>query len=120
VKFKVDENLPIELAEMLTLARHDALTVSGQSMQGIADLPLAHVCRQEGRILVTLDLDFADIRAYPPTEFPGFIVLRLGRQDKRHLLEVFRRVIPLVDREPPQKRLWIVEELCVRIVGESR
>lgn len=119
MKFKVDENLPIECAEMLTLARHDALTVSGQNMQGAPDLSLARICQQEGRVLVTLDLDFADIRAYPPAEFPGFIVLRVVRQDKRHLLDVFRRVIPLMERENPQNRLWIVEESCVRVVGDS-
>jgi predicted nuclease of predicted toxin-antitoxin system len=33
-------------------------------------------CTHEGRILLTLDLDFSDIRAYLPEEFPGILVLR--------------------------------------------
>jgi hypothetical protein len=33
-------------------------------------------CKREGRILLTLDLDLSDIRAYLPEEFPGILVLR--------------------------------------------
>lgn len=34
------------------------------------------MCVKEGRILLTLDLDFADIRVYPPQALPGLVVLR--------------------------------------------
>jgi hypothetical protein len=33
---------------------------------------------------VTLDLDFANIRAYPPGKHAGIVVLRLKHQDKIH------------------------------------
>jgi hypothetical protein len=39
--------------------------------------------------------------------------------DKRHLLAVFRRVIPLIEREPVRHHLWIFEETRVRIRGEE-
>jgi len=118
MKFKVDENLPTELSDILTLARHDAATVPGQGLQGTLDRPLSEVCQQEDRILVTLDLGFADIRAYPPEKFPGLIVLRVGRQDKRHVIRVFQQVISLLDKESPQNALWIVEESRVRVRGK--
>jgi hypothetical protein len=57
--------------------------------------------------------------AFPPWEFPGFTVLRVHRQDKLHLIEVFQRSIPLMVREPAEHRLWIVEETRVRIRGEE-
>lgn len=117
MKFKIDENLPVEFAELLTSAAHDAVTVLTQGLQGTDDPTLADVCVQEDRILVTLDLDFADIRSYPPQDFPGFIVLRVGRHDKRHLMAVFQRAISLMDQEPLARRLWIVEEIRVRIRG---
>jgi hypothetical protein len=62
-----------------------------------------------------LDSDFADIRTYPPREFPGFVVLRLGRQDKAHVLAVLARVLRLLAEQAPEKELWIVEEDRVRI-----
>jgi predicted nuclease of predicted toxin-antitoxin system len=79
MRFKIDENLPVEVAELLGNAGHDAVTVMEQQMGGSEDVEIAVACQEESRILVTLDLDFADIRAYPPSEFPGFVVLRLKR-----------------------------------------
>jgi hypothetical protein len=67
--------------------------------------------------LITLDTDFADIRVYPPAQFPGLIVLRLHRQDKPHVLEVIDRLIPVFASEPLEHLLWIVEETCLRIRG---
>ena len=85
-RFKVDENLPVEAAEVLRLAGYDALTVLDQSLGGSLDAPLASICRVESRALVTLDLDFSNIQAYLPSEHPGIIVLRLATQDKEHVL----------------------------------
>lgn len=117
MKVKLDENLPAEAADVFREGGHDAATVLSQSMGGTPDSTLASVCQRERRALVTLDTDFADIRAYPPSEYPGFLVLRLKRQDKPHVLDVLRRVLPVLDAEPLVGRLWIVDEDRVRIRG---
>jgi predicted nuclease of predicted toxin-antitoxin system len=115
VRFKIDENLPMELAEELRAAGHEAATVDDQRLVGTSDRHLSEVCKSEGRIFVTLDLDFADIRTYPPDEHPGIIVLRPACQDKLHVLDVFRRTLKAVGHEPLEGRLWIVEEKRIRI-----
>lgn len=79
LKFKVDENLPIEVATLLVDAGHDAVTVLDQDLGGRPDPEVVAVCRQEERVVVTLDLHFCDIRAYPPADSAGIIVLRLAR-----------------------------------------
>ena len=43
------------------------------------------------------------------------VVLRLHRQDKRHVLEVIEHLIPLLSSVPLEHLLWIVEETRVRI-----
>ncbi len=115
MRFKIDENLPVELAEELRAAGHEAVTVDDQRLIGTSDRHLSQVCKTEGRIFVTLDLDFADIRTYPPNEHSGLIVLRLIRQDKPHVVDVFRRTLKAVGHEPLEGRLWIVEEKRIRI-----
>jgi predicted nuclease of predicted toxin-antitoxin system len=115
VRFKIDENLPAELAEELRVAGHEATTVGDQQLVGAYDRHLSDACKAEGWIFVTLDLDFADIRTYPPEEHPGLIVLRLARQDKHHVVDVFRRTLKAVGHEPVEGRLWIVEEKRIRI-----
>ncbi len=115
--FKIDENLPVEVGDLLRQVGHNAVTVVEQHLEGASDSDIASVCQEEGRALITLDTDFADIRAYPPAQFLGLIVLRLHRQDKPHVLEVIKRLTPLLSSEPLEHLLWIVEETRVRIRG---
>ena len=117
MKFKVDENLPVEAAEILHSANYDVLTIFDQGMKGEKDENIADVCLTEGRILVTLDIDFADIYTYPPEKYPGFIVFRLHYQDKQHILSTLQSIIPYLEKEPIEHRLWIVEETRIRIRG---
>ncbi|MGD8519263.1 MAG: DUF5615 family PIN-like protein [Anaerolineae bacterium] len=115
MRFKIDENLPSDVAEVLQQAGHNAITVVEQDRSGCTDLELATLCQHESRALVTLDLDFADIRHYPPSEFPGLVVLRLGQQDKPYVLDVVSRLIQVLQLETLESRLWIVEESRIRI-----
>ena len=115
--FKIDENLPAEFVEMLRAATHDAQSVLNEGLGGVADDRVAQVCRDEHRAIVTLDLDFADIRAYPPHEQAGLIVLRVEDQRKRHLLVVFGQVVEMLDAEVLTGRRWVVDECGVRIRG---
>lgn len=115
MRFKVDENLPVDVAQLLREAGHEATTVFDQHLGGSGDATIASVCQQEARALVTLDLDFADIRTYPPAHYTGVVVLRLRRQDKLHVLEVCARVVALLSHEPLAQQLWIVEENRIRI-----
>src|SRR5438067_1532057 len=108
MRFKVDENLPLEVAELLRAAGHDALTVFDQALGGSPDRSIADAVRDEKRAMITLDLDFADIRAFPPNDYSGLIVLRLAMQDKPSVLAVIARVIPLLKTEPLIGMLWVV------------
>ena len=117
--FKIDENLPVEIAELISSAGHDAKTAHDQQLQGVKDSILIKKCDSEKRILITLDTDFSDIRMYPPQEHEGVIVLKIGNQSKKHVVEVFQTVLRLINREPIEKRLWIVEETVIRIRGED-
>lgn len=119
MQFKIDENLPIEIAELLINAGHNAKTVNEQQLQGVKDPVLIDVCKRENRVLVTLDTDFSDIRAYPPQEFSGIIVLRVGSQAKQHIIKVFQNIISLFQQEPLNQHLWIVEETRIRIRGKD-
>ena len=115
MKVKVDENLPREVADLLREAGHDATTVGDEGLSGGPDGRIASLVRREERVLLTLDLDFSDIRAYPPEQYAGLVVLRLNRQDKPHVLQAIARLIPVFAREEAKGHLWIVEENQVRI-----
>lgn len=115
MRFKSDENLPEEVAELLREAGHDAHSVLEEKIGGAPDESIAGICRKESRILLTLDLDFADIHAYPPALHPGLIVLRLRRQDKHSVLGMIPRILELLKTEEVHQKLWIVDESRTRI-----
>jgi predicted nuclease of predicted toxin-antitoxin system len=115
MRFKVDENLPREATALLLSAGHDAMSVLDQRMGGTPDPDLYAICQQERRVLVTLDLDFSNIRAYPPRESAGIIVLRPGSQDKLTVVQVIDRLLPLLDRQSPAGALWLVGKERVRM-----
>ena len=100
MKLKLDENLPESLIPLFSRAGHDASPATSQGLGGQADSRIAQVCRQETRVLVTLDSGFADIRAYPPQEHAGIIVLRLRHQDTKHVRKTVSRILPLLLEHP--------------------
>ncbi|MFO0871100.1 MAG: DUF5615 family PIN-like protein [Pirellulales bacterium] len=115
MKFKIDENLPVEIVTLLRDAGHDALSIHDQRMVGQPDRQVATVCRSENRALVTLDLDFADIRAYPPCDHAGIIVLRPQDQAKPTVVDLIVRLLPCLESEPLAQKLWLVQENRLRI-----
>jgi predicted nuclease of predicted toxin-antitoxin system len=115
MRFKVDENMPVEVAALLRSHGHDAETVLDEDLGGQPDPVIAAVCQSENRVLLTLDLDFADIRTYPPAESTGKIVFRLRATDKPHVLNVLQRVIASLPQHSPNGQLWIVDDAAVRI-----
>jgi len=113
--FKLDENLPIDTTQPLRDAGHDVATAIDQDLGGRPDDQIIQVCKNENRAFITLDLDFSDIRTYPPAEFSGIIILRLARQDKLHIVDVIRRLLPALENEPLSGKLWIVGATSVRV-----
>ena len=60
MRVKVDENLPQEVAQPRCENGHDAVSVFDQTLSGEDDPTVFEVCQDEGRVLVSLDLDFAN------------------------------------------------------------
>ena len=117
MRFKIDENLPIDAAEILNQRGHDAETVFQEELDGAPDTDIASACKREKRALLTLDTDFSDIRTYPPEDFFGLVILRLRHHDKYHVLEIVSRLVDILEKEPLERYLWIVEENRIRIRG---
>ena len=117
MKFKIDEDLPVEAAVIFREQGLEAATVGDESVSGADDEAIANLLRSEKRILVTLDLDFGNISAYRPEEYFGIIVLRLKSQDKPTVLSYIRRVAAAVEQRNPHGQLWIVQHDRIRVRG---
>jgi predicted nuclease of predicted toxin-antitoxin system len=115
VKFKIDENLPADVAGVLREAGFDACTVGEEGLSGSDDTRLIERIQQESRVFITLDLDFSDVRAYPPHKHSGIVVLRAKSQDKYTMLSLIRRLVRLLPSDNPANHLWIIDSSGIRI-----
>jgi Domain of unknown function (DUF5615) len=71
VKFKLDENLPASSAAVLASAGHDVDTVTAEGLTGAPDQDVVTAATAADRILISLDVGMADIRAYPARQLRG-------------------------------------------------
>jgi predicted nuclease of predicted toxin-antitoxin system len=120
VKFKLDENLGSRTADLIVARGHEVQTVFQERLIGTDDKHLFEICASEGRCLITLDLDFADILRFPPHTGVGVAVLRLSRTVSLSLLtELVQSLLTALERESIVGRLWVVEVGRIRVHGES-
>lgn len=83
MRIKLDENLPVRLAEALTGAGHDVDTVLTEGLLGCEDDAVWSAAQESKRFLVTQDMDFSDLRRFVFGKHEGVMLVRLrepGRQ----------------------------------------
>ena len=78
MKVKLDENLHIGLVEVFPPGDHDVETVADEGLLGADDATVSRAATAEGRLIITLDRGFGDLRMYPPGIHAGILVLRLN------------------------------------------
>lgn len=115
LRLKLDENMPRRVEAALQQLGIDVETASSEGLAGAADPVLLEACKTEDRVLVTLDLDFADMREYPPESHRGVWVLRPAQQTFDALLNLVHSGLRLAAIERTTGRLWIIGERQVRI-----
>ncbi len=115
LRFKIDENLPRRVEPALLALGHDVETAISEHLNGAPDADLLTACRRENRILVTLDLDFSDIRLYPPGTHAGIWVLRPATQAFDDVLSLVLSAVKLAQVERTSGQLWVIDPRRVRI-----
>jgi predicted nuclease of predicted toxin-antitoxin system len=115
LRFKLDENLPRRVEPALRDLGHDVETAISEGLAGAVDPILLAACAAEDRLLITLDLDFADIRAYPPGSHRGVWVLRPAEQTFNAILDLVRAGVRLSAVERTVGQLWVIDKKRVRI-----
>jgi predicted nuclease of predicted toxin-antitoxin system len=77
MRFLIDANLPRAVIAVVQSLGHQAEFARDIGLASATDEQIAKHALQYGAALLTRDLDFADIRQYPPDRYSGIVVLRL-------------------------------------------
>ncbi len=113
--FKLDENLPSELAADLEAGGHGVETVFSENLSGASDEVIVQAARGEGRILFTLDKGIADIRKYPPEVRGGVVLFRPSSSGRGEVLAFVRSKLPEVLETDLGGRLLVVTDRALRM-----
>ena len=92
MKIKLDENLPVSLAVILSRLHHDVHTVAQESLSGGSDRDVWEAAQRDERFLITQDLDFSDLRRFAPGTHHGILLARLRSSDRQSLIRRIREV----------------------------
>ena len=116
MRFLIDANLPRAAIVVCQKFEHQVEFARDVGLAAASDEQIAARARDTGAALLTRDLDFADVRRYPPDRYQGIVVLRLPdttvAQDIVRVLERF--LMQPAFLEPLGGRLAIVEVDRVR------
>ena len=77
MRFLADMGISPKTAAFLRSLGHDAVHLYDQGLDGLEDPAILAKAREEGRILLTHDLDFGELIAVSGAMLPGVVVFRL-------------------------------------------
>ena len=77
MRFLVDANMPRLTLDVLARLGHDAEFARDSGLANANDSQIAARARATNAAILTRDVDFADVRHYPPADYQGIVVLRL-------------------------------------------
>jgi predicted nuclease of predicted toxin-antitoxin system len=77
MRFLVDEDLPRSVNNLVRQHGHEVTDVRDIGFRGANDADIAAYAKEHELCLLTGDMGFADVRNYPPAQYPGIVVLHL-------------------------------------------
>ena len=77
MRFLIDANLPRSVIELLTNCGHQVEFSRDIGLAAVSDVFIATRALKTKAALLTRDLDFADVRQYPPRDYHGIVVIRV-------------------------------------------
>jgi predicted nuclease of predicted toxin-antitoxin system len=90
---KLDENLGRSHVQLLQAAGYQADRVTDEGLSGAADRAVWERVQAEKRFFITLDLDFSDVRQFPPGSHAGLLLLRPRSKSRDAVTEILQSVL---------------------------
>ena len=115
MKFKLDENIDSRLIPLMQTGGDAVDTVTDEQLSGADDYTIYDTCLRDGRILVTLDLDFSNPMLFPPGPTEGIIVVRPPRPILAQMQATLAAALPELKNRHLGGKLWIVEPGRIRL-----
>ena len=112
MRFKPDENVTTEAADVLRRLGHDVDTVVAEGLQGANDQTVRETASRAARMVVTFDVGFAGAREGRGSGVP---LLRLADQQHANVVLVLTQLATIHDLDSFAGCVVVVSERLVRV-----
>jgi predicted nuclease of predicted toxin-antitoxin system len=109
VKLLIDADLPYSLGRELGARGHDVFDARGLLPQPAPDEMVYQRAVQDGRILLTRDLDFSNILRFQPKAPVGIVILRLRMLSPAEVLTSVENLFKQLTQQQLQGAITIVQ-----------
>jgi len=112
MRFLADMGLSPQTVAFLCHLGHDAVHLHALGLDRLPDSAVPQLARDEHRVLLTHDLDFAELVAAGGATLPSVVVFRLRNMRPERVNTYLQRVI--------SKHVQALEQGCIASVEEGR
>lgn len=93
MKFLADMGVSQTVVKQLRKDGYDAIHLRDEGLQKLSDHKIVEKAKQENRIILTFDLDFADLLAISREDLPSVIIFRLQNATPSSVIPRLNQVI---------------------------
>lgn len=112
-----DQNIAVETVEYLRLLGHDVLGTRDVGLAFASDHEVLGYAIRTGRILLTYNADFGDIRVFPAGTHAGIIRLRIAQQTAEVLHPILEKALDQLVGKGLAGKLVTINVGAIRIRG---
>jgi predicted nuclease of predicted toxin-antitoxin system len=115
MRFLADMGVSLTAVRALRDLGHDVVHLEELGLRTLADAEIFRRAREERRIVLTFDLDFANMSAASSEPFPSVIIFRLRRGRPARVLARLAAVILSAPNALESGALIMVDETRIRV-----
>lgn len=112
--FLANMNISPKTIESLQRQGWDIVRVSNRLPVNASDQEILELARQEGRVVVTQDLDFSALLALADYSRPSLITLRLSTSDPERVAQRLQEILPEIEKVLQKGCAATIEDVAVR------
>lgn len=93
---------------------HEAVHASSIALSTAADAAILDVARQQGRVVITADLDYPRLLAITGADTPGVILFRGGSYSENEMRSLLERVLAGSAEADLERSITVVDSFRIR------
>ena len=115
MKFLADECVYKVTVDLLRSRGHDVHTAQETGLAGKPDEDVLAYAIKHERVLITIDMDFSNIRHYPPKNHKDIIVAKMRPRNAEQVHHVLEQLLNTLEEDALNQSLVIVDQNKYRI-----